>query len=143
MALLQKLQKIRQDDNKAPDAKRKSRGSRVVFVFQDMCDSLWGGSPAVTSVKEEIHSSIQVDQENGGSVLNNPHDQQENSSSCSNSFASLRNLGDDLEDEDEDQMLQVNCSTKERKEKKRRGSVTDFLKKHKKLKLVTKTCPES
>ena len=59
-----KLKKIRQDYKKAADTKRKSGGGRVVFVFYDVCETIWGGSPAVTSLQEGIDSSSQADQEN-------------------------------------------------------------------------------
>ena len=59
-----KFKKIRQDYKKAADTKRKSGGGRVVFVFYDVCETIWGGSPAVTSLQEGIDSSSQADQEN-------------------------------------------------------------------------------
>ena len=58
------FKKIRQGYKKAADAKRKSDGGRVAFVFYDLCETIWGGSPAVTSLQEEIDSSSQADQEN-------------------------------------------------------------------------------
>ena len=76
-----KLKKIRQDYKKAADAKKKSGVGRVVFVFYDLCETIWGGS--------------------------------------------------------EDQILQQNQSTSERRE-----SVTDLLNKRKDLKLTAKTRPE-
>ena len=66
-------------------------------------------------------------------VLNDPYDQLGSGSSSSNSFPS--NVADDLDDED--QILQQNQSTSERRE-----SVTDLLNKRKDLKLATKTRPE-
>ena len=96
-----KFKKIRQDYKKAADAKRKSGDSRVfVFVFYDLWEAIWGGSPAVTSLQEGIDSSSQADQENVDCVLNGPYDQLGSSSSSSNSFLSLSNAADDLDDED-------------------------------------------
>ena len=69
-----KLKKIRQDYKKAADTKRKSGGGRVVFVFYDLCETIWG-SPAVTSLQEGIDPSSQADQENVDCVLNRPDDQ--------------------------------------------------------------------
>ena len=40
---------IRTGFKKAADAGRKSGGGRVVFMFYDLCENIWGGSPAVTS----------------------------------------------------------------------------------------------
>ena len=33
-------------------------------MFYDLCETIWGGSPAVTSLQEGIDSSSQADQEN-------------------------------------------------------------------------------
>ena len=130
-----KLKKIRQVYKKAADAKMKSGGGRVVFVVYDLCKTIWGESPAVTSLQEGIDSSSQADQENVDCVLNGPYDQLGSSSSSSNSFPSLSNVADDLNDED--QILQQNQSTSGRRE-----NVTDLLNKRKDLKLAAKTCPE-
>ena len=92
-----KLKKIRQDYKKAADTKRKSGGCCAVFVFYDLCKTIWGESPDVTSLQEGIDSSSQVDQENVDCVLNGPYDQLNSSSSNSNSFPSLSNVADDLD----------------------------------------------
>ena len=94
-----KLKKIRQDYKKAADTKRKSGGGRVVFVFYDLCETIWG-SPAVTSLQEGIDRSSQADQENVDCVLNRPDDQLGSGSSSSNSFPSSSNVADHLDDED-------------------------------------------
>ena len=65
-----KLKKIRQDYKKAADAKRKSGGGCVVFMFYDLCETIWGGSATVTSLQEGIDSSSQADQKNVDCVLN-------------------------------------------------------------------------
>ena len=93
-----KLKKIRQDYKKAADAKRKSGGCCAVFVFYDLCKTIWGESLAVTSLQEGIDSSSQVDQENVDCVLNGQYDQLDSGSSSSNSFPSLSNVTDDLDD---------------------------------------------
>ena len=110
----------------------KSGGGRVVFVVYELCETIRGESPAVTSLQEGIDSSRQADQENVDCVLNGPYDQL---GSSSNSFPSLSNVADDLNDED--QILQQNQSTSGR-----RKNVTDLLNKRKDLKLAAKTCPE-
>ena len=105
-----KLKKIRQDYKKAADAKRKSVGV-VLFVFYDLCETILGGSPSVTSLQEGIDSSSQADQENVDCVLNRPYDQPGSSSSSSNSFPSSSNVADDQDDED--QILQkIKAQTK-------------------------------
>ena len=94
-----------------------------------------GGSPAVTNLQEGIDSNSQADQENMDCVLNGPYDQLGRDSSSNNSFPSSSNVADDLDDEN--QILQQNQSTNERRE-----SVTDLLNKRKGLKLAAKTLAE-
>ena len=55
--LTAKLKSIRNAYKKAVDSKKKSGGGRVVFVFFDLCEKLWQGSPAVTSIANAIDSS--------------------------------------------------------------------------------------
>ena len=52
-----KLKSIRTGFKKAADAGRKSGGGRVVFMFYDLCENLWGGSPAVTSLSFGVETS--------------------------------------------------------------------------------------
>ena len=68
-------------------------------------------------------------------VLNGSYDQLGRNSSSNNSFPSSSNVADDLDDEN--QILQQNQSTNERRE-----CVTDLLNKRKDLKLAAKTRPE-
>ena len=105
-----------------------------MFVFYDLCETIWGRSPA-TSLQKGIDSRSQIDQENVDCVLNDPYDQLGSSSCRINSFPSSSNVTDNLDDED--QILQQNQSTSERRE-----SVTDLLNKRKDLKLPAKTRPE-
>ena len=130
-----KLKKIQQDYKKAADAKMKSGAGHVLFVFYDLCEIVWGGSPAVTSLYERIDSSSQADQENVDCVLNDPYDQLGSSRSSSNSFHNSSNAVDNLDDED--QILQQNQSTRETRE-----SITDLLNKSKDLKHAAKARPE-
>lgn len=53
-----KLKKMRTDYKKAVDSGRKSGGGRVVFTFYNLCESLWGGSPAVESVSTGLDSAM-------------------------------------------------------------------------------------
>ena len=46
-----KLKSIRTGFKKAADAGRKSGDGRAVFMFYDLCENLWGVSPAVTSLR--------------------------------------------------------------------------------------------
>ena len=46
-----KMKKIRQDFRRAVDSGRQSGGGRVVYTFFPICQSLWGGSPDVTSLE--------------------------------------------------------------------------------------------
>ena len=43
------------DFRKAVDAGKRSGGGRVVFTFFNLCENLWGGSPAVTSISNNRH----------------------------------------------------------------------------------------
>ena len=52
-----KLKSIRPGFKKAADAGQKSGSGRVVFMFYDMCENLWGGSPAVTSLSFGVETS--------------------------------------------------------------------------------------
>ena len=106
-----------------------------MFVFNDLFETIQGGSPAVTNLQEGIDSNSQADQENMDCVLNGPYDQLGRDSSSNNSFPSSSNVADDLDDEN--QILQQNQSTNERRE-----SVTDLLNKRKGLKLAAKTLAE-
>ena len=106
-----------------------------MFVFYDLFETMQGGSPAVTNLQEGIDSNNQADQENMDCVLNGPYDQLGRDSSSNNSFPSSSNVADDLDDEN--QILQQNQSTNERRE-----SVTDLLNKRKGLKLAAKTLAE-
>ena len=49
-----KLKIIRTDFRKAIDKGKRSGGRRVVFTFFDLCQQLWGGSPAVTAKENSI-----------------------------------------------------------------------------------------
>ena len=52
-----KLKSIRTGFKKASDAGQKSGDGRVVFMFYDLCENLWGGSPAVTSLSFGVETS--------------------------------------------------------------------------------------
>ena len=51
-----KLKIIRADFRKAIDKGKRSGGGRVVFTFFDLCEQLWGGSPAVTAIENSRFS---------------------------------------------------------------------------------------
>ena len=53
------LKAIRTGYRKAYDNGRKSGGGRIVFTFYELCQSFWGGSPAVTSIPNAIDSPLQ------------------------------------------------------------------------------------
>ena len=106
-----------------------------MFVFYDLCETIWGGSAIVTSLQEGIDSSSQANQENVDCVVNGPYNLLGSNSSSTNSFPSSSDIAEDLDDED--QMLQQNQSTSERRE-----SLTDLKLTAKDLKLAAKTCPE-
>ena len=55
-----KLKTIRTGYRKACDNGRKSGGGRIVFTFYGLCENLWSGSPAVTSISNAIDSQQQL-----------------------------------------------------------------------------------
>ena len=69
--------------------------------FYDLSKTIWGGSCAVTSLQEGIDSSGQPDEKDVDYVLNGPCNQPGSSSIISNSFPSLKNVADGLDDEDQ------------------------------------------
>ena len=54
-----KLKSIRTGYRKACDNEKKSGGGRIVFIFYRICESLWGGSPAVTRLPNAIVCPLQ------------------------------------------------------------------------------------
>ena len=52
-----KIKRIRSNYKKAVDARRRSGGGRIVLTFYDLCENVWGGSPAVQSIDGEIDFS--------------------------------------------------------------------------------------
>ena len=76
-----KVKKMRTDYKKAVDSGRKSGGGRVVFTFYNLCESLWGGSPAVESVSTGLDSAdVQDKTESITEVLSEQDEQEEGSS---------------------------------------------------------------
>ena len=57
-----KLKIIRAGFKKAADAGLKGCRGRVVLMFCNLCENLWGGSPAVTSLKFGVETSSNHDQ---------------------------------------------------------------------------------
>ena len=52
-----KLKSIRFGFKKVIDCGKKNGEGRVVFTFFDVCNDLWGGCPAATSMQNSIDSS--------------------------------------------------------------------------------------
>ena len=49
-----KLKTIRTNLKKAVDTNKRSSGGRVVITFYRLCEKLWSGSPAITSIENSI-----------------------------------------------------------------------------------------
>ena len=60
--LTTKLKAIRVKFRQAVDSGRKSGHGRVVFLFFDICETIWGGSPATEQIPSGVES-IDIDQD--------------------------------------------------------------------------------
>ena len=49
-----KIKSIRGNFKKAVDSGKKRGGGRIIFTFYDICERIWGGSPAVRSISNGI-----------------------------------------------------------------------------------------
>lgn len=56
-----KIKSIRGNFKKAVDSGKKSGGGRIIFTFYDICESIWGGSPAVRSISNGIDTCKDLD----------------------------------------------------------------------------------
>ena len=140
-----KLKIITAGFRKAVDAGKHSGGGRVVFTFFNLCESLWGGSPAVKSISNSIDTS--TDRENPDDQHSENEDDNEaldgdslNSSGSnfattsqnnkSNGGALDRNAAAVLSDSEH-----LSESTSSEATAKRRKNVSDMLKNRKDQKL--------
>ena len=115
-----KLKKMRTDYKKAVDSGRKSGGGRVVFTFYNLCESLWGGSPAVESVSTGLDSADVQDEAESITEELSERDEQEEGSSLSEADKS-----------------QEECKLDETT-KKRRATITEMLNNRKEKKINQK-----
>ena len=69
-----KLKTIMTGYRKVCDNRRKSGGCRIVFTFYGLCENLWGGSPAVTSLSNATDSPLQDQLLSTNFVNKFPHD---------------------------------------------------------------------
>ena len=130
-----KLKRVRTGYKKAVDAGRRSGGGRVVLTFYDLCENVWGGSPAVESISGGIDTSAQ---ENHTSVTSDSSLDRQDSVSPDPSVTSNSSFFGDVnegessldspllpgEDEESDlnQPLAAPCSSKDR-----RAKISKFL----------------
>ena len=141
-----KLKRIRGSYKKAVDSGRRSGGGRVVLTFFDLCERVWGGSPAVESIGNGIDSSALTEE-----------DTQDDSTEKQNSISPVPSLtlsdnsfldnGDESEisadisllpgesDEEDavEQQPNTSCSSKDR-----RAKIAKFLKDRKDAKMTKK-----
>ena len=98
----------------------------MVFMFYDLCENLWGGSPAVTNLENGIDTSGNSEQP----CEDSEYDQQSGSKgNCSSSISSSSSHPDEPNEGEENQNTNDD----------RRKKITEFLNKRKDLKLATKT----
>ena len=63
--LTMKLKNVRTKFRKAVDAGRKSGHGRVVLLYFELCEEIWGGSPATTQIQGGVESNdLTEDQSN-------------------------------------------------------------------------------
>ena len=55
--LTTKLKNVRTKFRKAVDAGRKSGHGRVVLLYFELCEKIWGGSPATTQIQGGVEST--------------------------------------------------------------------------------------
>ena len=55
--LMTKLKAIRIKFRQAVDTRRKSGSAKVVFLYYDLCESIWGGSPAMEQLPSWLEST--------------------------------------------------------------------------------------
>ena len=58
-AILTKLKNIRTKYRKAVDAGKKGGYGRVVLIFLELCEEIWGGSSATTQIQGGVESTNQ------------------------------------------------------------------------------------
>ena len=56
-----KIKSIRGNFKKAVDSGKKSGGGRIIFTFYDICERIWGGSPAVRSISNGNDTCKELD----------------------------------------------------------------------------------
>lgn len=136
-----KLKSIRTGFKKAADAGRKSGGGRVVFTFYNLCESLWGGSPAVTSLPFGVDTS--------GEKENDQSDAED--MPLSPAYFPVHNdqNGTSNDVEDSPELVEENLSQTTNREAllkettERRKNVTDMLKNRKDKKMSSKLSIDS
>ena len=119
-----KLKAIRTGYMKECDNGRKSSGGRIVFTFYGLCENLWGGSPAVTSLPNAIDSTLQ-DQLSSTTFVNKFPD--DLSPVQSGSF----------KDEEEEFEESAETSTSSEEVTKRREKVSEMLRNRKDKKMTS------
>ena len=142
-----KLKRIRSGYKKAVDSGRRSGGGRVVLTFFDLCERVWGGSPAVESIDNGIDSSALAEHTQDGSTQRQNSISPVPSVTVTQSDNSLFNNDDESEvsadipllpgeSDEEDAVTQqatTSCSSKDRRDK-----IAKFLKDRKDAKMTKK-----
>ncbi|KAL2081645.1 hypothetical protein ACEWY4_023498 [Coilia grayii] len=71
-ALTTKLKAIRSKYRQAVDSGRKSGHGRVVLLFFDACEKIWGGSPSTTTLNSGVETADLADVETADCMVSNP-----------------------------------------------------------------------
>lgn len=141
-----KIKRIRGNYKKAVDAGRRSGGGRIVLTFYDLCDRIWGGSPAVQSIDGAIDSS---------EVLVDPSDKQGRSrelsvspapsqaNETSSTFVGLNEFCQSGDEEIGDERNDDNIDLNSLATKERRAKISELLKNRKDNKMTNKLSCET
>lgn len=89
-----KIKSIRANFKKAVDTGKRSGGGRIIFTYYDICEKIWGGSPAVKSISNGIDTSSPKESVND-QVATSPNEVSDENSS----FASENRNEDSLTEE--------------------------------------------
>ena len=67
--LTSKLKSIRKKFRQAVDSKRRSGHGRVVVLYFDNCERIWGGSPATVQINSDVESFDLTDAGSDSQIL--------------------------------------------------------------------------
>ena len=122
LAISSKLKAIRTKFCQAVDSGRRSGHGRVVMIYYELCQELWGGSPATMQIGEGIES-YDLTQSSQGSSVPTP-------STSENSSEQLSGSTDESQVEEDEEARNKDESDDQAVYKRRREFLETKLKKH-------------